>query len=59
MTSTEVKGRYTLVTLARTITLYGDSVDGTHDRVTYQSWLCGNITGLFGVLSVFGHCIER
>jgi glycosyltransferase A (GT-A) superfamily protein (DUF2064 family) len=30
------KGGYTLVTLPRTIPPYHDSVDGTHDQVTYQ-----------------------
>jgi hypothetical protein len=30
------KGRYTLVTLPRTVTPYRDSVDGTRDHVTYQ-----------------------
>jgi hypothetical protein len=44
---------YTLVTLPRTVTPYRDSVDGTRDRVTYQSWLRGNVTGMFGALSVF------
>ena len=29
-------GGYTLVTLPRIVTLYRDSVDGTHDRVTHQ-----------------------
>jgi hypothetical protein len=48
------KGRYTLVTLQRTVTPYRDSVDGTSGRVTDQSWLRGNVTDLFGVLSLFG-----
>jgi hypothetical protein len=30
------KGRYTLVTLPRTVTPYCDSVDGPHDHVMYQ-----------------------
>jgi hypothetical protein len=30
------KGGYTLVTLPCTVTSYRDSVDGTHDHVTYQ-----------------------
>jgi len=31
------KGGYTLVTLPRIVTPYRDSVDGTRDRVTYQT----------------------
>jgi hypothetical protein len=31
-----VKGGYTLVTLPRIVTPYRDSVDKTHDHVTYQ-----------------------
>ena len=52
------KGGYTLVTLPRIVTLYRDSVAGTRDRVTYKSWLRGNVTGLFGVPSVFGRRIK-
>ena len=52
------KGGYTLVTLPRIVTPYRDSVEGTRDRVTYQSLLRGNITDLFGVLSVFGRRIK-
>jgi len=52
--SQNLKGGYTLVTLTRIVTPYRDSVDGTRDRVTYQSLLHGNVTGL-GVLSIFGH----
>ena len=44
--------------LLRNITPYRDSVDGTCDHVTYQKWLCGYVTGLFGVLSVFGRRIK-
>jgi hypothetical protein len=29
-------------------------VDGTHDHVTYQKL----VTGMFGALSVFGHCMR-
>jgi hypothetical protein len=50
----KAKGGYTLVTLPRIVTPYRNSVDGTRDCVTYQIWLRGNVTGLFGVLSVFG-----
>jgi hypothetical protein len=32
----QFKGGYTLVMLLRTVTLYCDSVDKTHDHVTYQ-----------------------
>jgi len=32
----DLKGGSTLVTLPRILTPYRDSVDGTHDRVTYQ-----------------------
>jgi len=35
-TTIELKGRYTLVTLPRTVTPYRDRVDGTCDSVTYQ-----------------------
>jgi hypothetical protein len=48
----EYYGGYTLVTLSRIVTPYRDSVDGTRARVTHQSWLRGNVTGFFGVLSV-------
>jgi hypothetical protein len=30
------KGGYTLVTLPRNVTPHRDSVDGTHDNVTYR-----------------------
>ena len=40
------------------LTPFRDRVDGTLDRVAYQSWLRGNVTGLFGVLSVFGRRIK-
>jgi hypothetical protein len=52
------KGGYTLVTLPRIVSPYRDSVDGTRDRVTYQICLRGNVTGFFGVLSVFGRRIK-
>jgi hypothetical protein len=32
----KIKGGYTLVTLPHIVTPYGDSVDGTRDRVTYK-----------------------
>jgi hypothetical protein len=51
-------GESTLVTLLRIVAPYRDSVDGTRDRVTYQNWLRGNVTGFFGVLSVFGRRIK-
>jgi hypothetical protein len=35
------KGRYTLVTLPRTVTTYRDCVDGTRDHVTYQKLVTG------------------
>jgi len=41
-----------------TCNVYRDSMDGIRDRVTYQSWLRGNVTGLFGLLSVFGRRIK-
>ena len=37
---------------------YRDSADGTHDHVTYQTSIRGNITGLFGALLVFGRRIK-
>jgi hypothetical protein len=48
----------TLVTLPRNVTPYRDSVDGTRDRVTYQRWLRGHVTDLFGALSVFRRRIK-
>ena len=33
----DLKGGYVLVTLPRIVTPYCDSVDGTRDRVTYQT----------------------
>jgi hypothetical protein len=53
-----VKGGYTLVTLPRTVTPYRDSVDGTRDHVRIKSWLRGNVTDMFGALSVFGRRIK-
>ena len=53
------KGGYTLVTLPRTVTQYRDCVNMTRYRVTYQKLVTGNVTGLFGVLSVFGLPIRR
>jgi hypothetical protein len=46
------------VTSPRAVTPYRDSADGTRDHVTYQSWLRGNVTGMFGALSVFGRRIK-
>jgi hypothetical protein len=48
---TPVKGGYTIVTLPRIVTPYLDSVDGTRVHV-------GNVTGMFGALSVFGHLVK-
>ena len=55
---TQSKGGYTLVTSQRIVTPYRDSVEGTRDRVTYQKLVTRNVTGLFGVLSVFGRRIK-
>jgi hypothetical protein len=33
-------------------------MDGTGDNVTYQKFVTRNVTGLFGVLSVFGRLIK-
>jgi len=52
------QGGYRLVTLPRIVTPHRDSVDGTRDHITYQSWLRSNFTGLLGRLSVFGRCIK-